>query len=136
MTDAISRLRAWGDARPVPYAALSGVDAHDLRPDVAPRPTPVSEEERADAVAMSIFAAWETRLGPAVFDDDFAASGIASPTGQNATKALLHMLEDVGADRSRLPGSHRGRRRTEHVVGRWEHPAGGDSGRDLARGAA
>jgi penicillin amidase len=96
MSDAISRLRAWGAAAPSPYAALSGVDAHDLRPDVAPRPTPVSEEERADAVAMSIFAAWETRLGPAVFDDDFAAYRITSPTGQNATKALLHILEDVG----------------------------------------
>lgn len=92
MADAISRLRAWGADTSSPYAGVSGVDAHDLRNDVAPRPTPVSDQERTDAVATSIFAAWETRLGPAVFDDDL---GSFSPTGEDATKALLHILEDV-----------------------------------------
>jgi penicillin amidase len=97
MAAAIERLRAWSEDTPEspPYDARSGIDAHDLRDDVAPRPTPVSAEERADAVATSIFAAWETRLGPAVFDDDFAGSGIGSPTGEDATKALLHILEDI-----------------------------------------
>jgi penicillin G amidase len=100
MADALDRLRAWGETKPdaPPYDTASGVDAHDLRDDVAPRSTPVSAAERADAVATSIFAAWETRLAPAVFDDDFHGTGIGSPTDENATKALLHILEDI--DRS------------------------------------
>jgi penicillin amidase len=55
----------------------------------------VTDQERTNAVATSIFGAWETRLGPAVFTDDFAGTGIGIPTGQDATKALLHILEDV-----------------------------------------
>jgi penicillin G amidase len=95
MADALARLRAWGSTTP-PYAADSGIDPHDLRSDVTPRPTPVSEQERANAVATSIFAAWETRLGPDVFADDFAGTGIGAPGGQDATKALLHLLGDTG----------------------------------------
>ena len=105
MAAALERLRTWGEDKPgsSAYDTASGIDAHDccapdVRTDVAPRLTPVTDEERADAVAMSLFAAWGTRLGPAVFADDFAGTGIASPTGQDATKALLHILED--GDRS------------------------------------
>jgi hypothetical protein len=46
-------------------------------------------------VATSIYAAWGTRLAPAVFADDFAGTGIGSPGDDNATKALLHILEDI-----------------------------------------
>jgi penicillin amidase len=97
MQDALNRLQAWGQAKPgaPPYDTASGVDAHDLRGDVAPRPTPVSDQERTDAIATSIFVAWETRLVRAVFDDDFAGTGIDSPDGQDADKALLHILKDV-----------------------------------------
>ena len=97
MSEALARLQAWGDgkAESAPYAAVSGIDAHLLRSDVAARPQPVTDEERADAVAMSIFAAWTTRLGPAVFADDFAGTGVGTPVGQDATKALLHILEDL-----------------------------------------
>jgi penicillin amidase len=98
MADALTRLQAWGGSHPAspPYSTDSGIDPHDLRSDITPRSTPVSAEERGNAVATSIFAAWETRLGPAVFTDDFAGTTIAAPTGQDATKALLHILEDVG----------------------------------------
>jgi penicillin amidase len=97
MQDALNRLQAWGQstAGAPPYDAASGVDAHDLRDDVAPRSTPVSDQERANAIATSIFAAWETRLSRAVFDDDFAGTGIGSPGGEDADKALLHLLKDV-----------------------------------------
>ncbi|MFI5398073.1 MAG: penicillin acylase family protein [Candidatus Binatia bacterium] len=100
MQDALNRLQAWGQvpAGAPPYDAVSGIDAHDLRNDVAARSAPVSDQERTKAIATSIFAAWETRLGPAVFDDDFAGTGIGSPDGQDADKALLHLLKDV--DRS------------------------------------
>jgi penicillin amidase len=94
---ALDQLRAWGVEKPgsPAYDTASGIDAHDLRADVAPRSTPVSDEERADAVATSIFAAWETQLGPAVFADDFAGTGIGAPGDDDATKSLLHILEDI-----------------------------------------
>jgi penicillin amidase len=97
MTAALERLQAWGagTSGTAPYSMDSGIDAHDLRSDVAPRRTPVSDVERTNAVAASIFGAWETRLVPAVFADDFKGTGIAAPSGQDATKALLHILEDI-----------------------------------------
>ncbi len=97
MQNALQRLQAWSATKPdaPPYDCASGIDAHDLRSDVPPRPTPVSDQERTDAVATSIYNAWIDRLGPDVFDDDFAGTGISSPTGQDADKALLHILKDV-----------------------------------------
>jgi penicillin G amidase len=97
MQDALDRLREWGVRKSgsPPYNVVSGIDASELRNDLSPRPTPVSDEERADAIASSIYAAWTTRLVPAVFADDFADTGIGVPGGQDATKALLHILEDV-----------------------------------------
>jgi len=97
LQDSLDRLRAWAVTKPGSPAcdAVSGIDAHDLRPDAPPRAQPVSDEERADAVAMSIFAGWITRLGPAVFGDDFAGTGVGTPGGDDATRSLLHILEDV-----------------------------------------
>lgn len=97
LAEALNRLRNWAIAKPGSPAcdAVSGIDAHDLRPDAPPRAQPVRDEERDDAVAMSIFAGWITRLGPAVFADDFAGTGVGAPGGDDATKALLHLLEDV-----------------------------------------
>jgi len=97
MAQALGRLHAWGQSKPgsPAYDTASGVDPASVRDDVPPRATPVSDEERADAIATSIFAAWETRLGRAVFADDFAGTGIAVPGGEDATKALLHILEDI-----------------------------------------
>lgn len=97
MTEALDRLDAWGVAREgsPAYSALSGVDAHDLREDLAPRKVPVSDEERRDAAATSIYVGWSTRLARLVFTDDFAGTGIGRPGGDDATKALLHILEDV-----------------------------------------
>lgn len=96
MQDALDRLRAWGQTKPgSPYNAESGIDAHDLRSDVAPRSVPVTDAERSDAIAMSIFAGWEMRLGRVVFDDDFAGTRIPPPDGEDVTKALLHILKDI-----------------------------------------
>jgi penicillin amidase len=97
MAEALERLRAWSVGRvdSPPCDTVSGVDAHDFRADVPPRARPVSEEERADAVATSIFTGFFTRLARLVFADDFAGSGIGVPGGDDATKALLHILEDV-----------------------------------------
>jgi penicillin amidase len=96
-TAAVERLRAWGMPNPdsPAYDAVAGVDAAELRDDVPPRSLPVSDEERADAVATSIFAVWSTALTRAVFIDDFEGTGIGSPGGSDATKALLHLLEDI-----------------------------------------
>lgn len=104
MSDALERLRQWGIAKEglapgaVAYDMVSGIDAASLRTDVPPRAVPVSDEEKADAVATSIYVGWTTRLGRLTFVDDFQGTGIGAPGGQDVTKALLHLLEDV--DRS------------------------------------
>ena len=97
MADALDRLRAWGEEKEGAPAwdMLSGVDPAEERDDVPPRAQPVTAEERADAVAASIYVAWITRLGRAVFADDFAGTGIGVPGGSFATKSLLHILENI-----------------------------------------
>lgn len=97
MSEALSRLEAWGQTKPdsAAYDTVSGVDPHDLREDVPPRSTPVSDEERADAAATSIFVAWSGRTSRAVFRDDFNGTGVGAPGGSDAIKALLHILEDL-----------------------------------------
>lgn len=97
MADAIDRLREWGvekEGSPA-WTMASGVDPAEGRSDVPPRPQPVTDEEKADAVAASIYAAWSTRLSRNTFIDDFTGSGIGAPGGEDATKALLHILEDI-----------------------------------------
>ncbi len=95
--DVLDRLREWGETKDGSpgWDMLSGVDIADFRDDVPPRTTPVSEEEKADAVATSIFVGWTTRLGRAVYADDFAGTGIGSPGGDAATRSLLHLLENI-----------------------------------------
>jgi penicillin amidase len=97
MQDAIARLQDWGTAKADSPAWLtpSGVDPADERDDFPPRPTPVSQEERDQSVATSIFAVWASRLSQDTFADDFAGTGIGAPGGDDATKALLHILEDI-----------------------------------------
>jgi acyl-homoserine lactone acylase PvdQ len=97
MTDALERLQEWGaqkEGSPA-WTMASGVDPSEGRSDVPPRSEPVSDEEKADAVAASIFAAWSTRLSRSVFIDDFAGTGIGAPGGDDAAKGLLHILEDI-----------------------------------------
>ncbi len=104
MAEALGRLRAWGEAKPgtepgaVAYDLVAGVDPAEVRDDVPPRETEVSDEEKADAAASSIFVAWLSRLVRATFADDLAGTGVGVPGGQDATKALLHLLEDVGRE--------------------------------------
>jgi penicillin amidase len=97
MQDALDRLHDWGtekDDSPA-WIASSGVDPHEERADIPARATPVSQEEIDDSIATSIYAAWSTRLSRAVFIDDFAGTGIGAPGGDDATKGLLHILEDI-----------------------------------------
>ncbi len=97
MSDAIARLRAWGsdkDGSPG-WDMTSGVDGADFRGDLDPRATPPTPEEKSDAIASSIFVGWASRLPRLVFSDDFEGSGVGTPGGSDATKALLHLLEDV-----------------------------------------
>jgi penicillin amidase len=102
MAAAIARLEDWGEAKPgsapgaVPYDMVSGVDAGTRRDDVPPRATAVSDEESTDAVTASIFVGWLSRLPRLVLADELAGTGIGVPGGEDATKALLHLLEDVG----------------------------------------
>ena len=99
-TDAINRLREWGsskDGSPA-WDMTSGVDAADFRDDLDARAQPPSAEEVEDSIATSLFVAWSTRLARATFSDDLAGTGVGSPGGSDATKALLHILEDI--DRS------------------------------------
>jgi len=101
MASALDALREWGVTKPgsapgaVAYDMVAGIDAADLRTDVPPRATAIGDEEKADAVATSIFVGWTTRLGRLTFADDFSGTGIGTPGGQDATKALLHLLENV-----------------------------------------
>ena len=97
MTGALDRLREWGIGKvgSPAYDARSGIDAHDLREDIAPRLTTVSDEENADSIATSIFVGWETRLSRMVFADDFDGTGVGAPGGDDAVKALLHITEDL-----------------------------------------
>jgi len=97
MDGALDRLRDWGTAKPDSPAWItsSGVDPADERDDFPIREVPISQEEHDDAVATSIFAGWATRLSQAVFVDDFAGTGIGAPGGDDATKGLLHILEDI-----------------------------------------
>jgi penicillin amidase len=97
MPEALNRLREWGVSKPdsAAFDIVSGVDAHDVRPDVPARPVPPSAEEKADAAATSIFVAWSGRTSRAVFRDDFNGTGIGAPGGADATKSLLHILEDL-----------------------------------------
>lgn len=102
MAEALDRLREWGEPKPgiepgaVAWDMVSGVDLADLRDDVPPRAVPVSEEERADAAATSIFVGWLSRLPGLVLADDFEGTGVDVPGGADATKALLHLLENTG----------------------------------------
>ncbi len=102
MQEALDRLHEWEVPKPgtapgaVAYDATSGVDPAEGRSDITPRVPAVSDEEKADAVATSIYAGWSTRLDRLTFDDDFAGTGFGAPSGDDATKALLHILEDVG----------------------------------------
>jgi len=101
MADALGRLREWGRAKPgtapgaVAWDLVSGIDLADVRDDSAPRPDPVSDEERADAVASSIFGGFSSRLARLVLADEFEGTGVNLPGGAEPTKALLHVLEDV-----------------------------------------
>ena len=97
MNDALDRLRAWGESKDESpgWDMLSGVDPADFRDDLEPRSAPVSDEEKADAIATSLFVGWSTRLPRLVFADDFEGTGIGAPGGSDATKGLLHILEDI-----------------------------------------
>jgi penicillin G amidase len=103
-SEALERLREWGAPKPgtapgaVAYDMVPGIDAAALRTDVPPRAVAVSDEEKTDAVAASIYVGWTTRLARLTFADDFQGTGIGSPGGQDATKALLHILEDIDSD--------------------------------------
>jgi len=97
MTDALARLHEWGTDKEGSFAwdARSGVDPADERTDVPPRPMPVTDEEKADAVATAIYAAWSTRVAQATFADDFDETAMAMLGGDFGTKTLLHILEDI-----------------------------------------
>ncbi|MFM7734563.1 MAG: penicillin acylase family protein [Alphaproteobacteria bacterium] len=101
MSDALARLREWGRSKPgtapgaVAWDMVSGIDVADVRDDATPRTAPVSDEERADAVASSIFAGFSSRLARLVLADEYEGTGLNVPGGAEPTKALLHVLEDV-----------------------------------------
>ena len=98
MSDAISRLRAWTEEKPGSPACdlVSGIDARELRADVPPRAQPVSDEERADAVASSIYTAWVNQIWDALpppppeswGDDWWEGWGLQ-------WRIALHLLEDI-----------------------------------------
>lgn len=101
MADALARLEEWGTAKPgsepgaVAWDMVSGVDLAEVRDDVPAREEPVSDEERRDSVATSIFVGWVSRLPRLVLADEFDGTGVGVPGGSDATRALLHLLEDV-----------------------------------------
>jgi len=101
MTAAVERLREWGVAKPgrapgaVAWDMVSGVDLSEIRDDVPARDQAVSEEERVDSIATSLYVGWTTRLPRIVLADEFAGTGVGTPGGTDATKGLLHILEDV-----------------------------------------
>ena len=72
---------------------------------------------------------WRRRSSPAgargcrapLLIDDFAGTGIGAPGGDDATKALLHILEDIDSTNRALRRPHQGSQRREHAVGRQRH---------------
>jgi acyl-homoserine lactone acylase PvdQ len=92
MPDAIARLRAWMEEKPGSPAcdAVSGIDAHDLRADVPPRAQPVTDEERADAVASSIYHAWVKQIWEVLPPPEWPQAWVILPW-----RLLLHLLEDI-----------------------------------------
>ncbi len=96
MAEALDRLRQWGEERDgsPPFDTPAGVDPADERNDMPQRSRPITDEEKEDAVATSIFAGFLTRLSRLTLADDFAGTGIGVPGGDDATRALLHLLED------------------------------------------
>ena len=92
MSDAIARLRAWMEEKPDSPAcdAVSGIDAHDLRTDVPPRAQPVTDEERADAVATSLYHAWVKQIWEVLPPPQWPQMWPILPW-----RLLLHLLEDI-----------------------------------------
>jgi len=70
--------------------AVSGIDAHDLRADVPPRAQPVTDEERADAVASSIYHAWVKQIWEVLPPPEWPQAWVILPW-----RLLLHLLEDI-----------------------------------------
>jgi penicillin amidase len=93
MAEAIARLRAWTEEKPGSPACdtVTGIDAHDLRADVPPRAQPVSDEEKADAAASSLFHAWGKRLFLGLPSETAVAGLGVFP------RLVLHLLEDIDA---------------------------------------
>jgi penicillin amidase len=93
MAEAVERLRAWTEEKPGSPACdtVSGIDAHELRSDVPPRAQPVSEEEKADAVASSLCHAWARRLYLGLPSETRVAGLGVLP------RLTLHLLEDIDA---------------------------------------
>ena len=92
MSDAIARLEAWMEEKPGSPAcdAVSGIDAHELRADVPPRAQPVTDEERADAVASSIYHAWVKQIWEVVPPPEWPQAWVILPW-----RLVLHLLEDI-----------------------------------------
>lgn len=116
MSDAITRLQAWMEEKPGSPACnvVSGIDAHELRADVPPRAPPVSDEERADAVASSIYTAWVKQIWetlPPPPPTDF--SGTSWQNWEVPWRLVLHLLEDID--------------RTDPAFKVWTKGANGDS---------
>jgi penicillin G amidase len=92
MSDAIGRLEAWMEEKPGSPAcdAVLGIDAHELRADVPPRAQPVTDEEREDAVASSIYNAWVKQIWEVVPPPEWPQAWVILPW-----RLVLHLLEDI-----------------------------------------
>ena len=92
MSDALARLAAWMEQKPGSPAcdAVSGIDAHELRADVPPRGRPVTDEEREDAVASSLYHAWVKQIWEVLPPPEWPQMWPILPW-----RLLLHLLEDI-----------------------------------------
>lgn len=92
MSAALTRLQAWMEEKPGSPAsdAVSGIDAHQLRADVPPRARAVTDEERTDAVATSIYHAWLNQIWKVLLPADW-------PQVETILqwRLLFHLLEDI-----------------------------------------
>ena len=99
MEDALRRLQAWGEGA-TPHATHAGMDPADKREDMG-QSAEITADDRADAVATTIFYAFLARLAQNTMGDELA---ILTDTAyenswrwDTASRALIHLLRHEGA---------------------------------------
>ncbi len=91
--EAVQRLEKWLDDDFTPLNTHAGLDAGINRDDLGD-PIEVTDNDRDDAVATTLFYAWLSRMISETFDDEMAQIEMDTPRGASIVRALIHLLND------------------------------------------